>query len=125
MGKLTIVTLTPGMAPVAPVLRLLGDFDRKKLESFIEISIALLDLYDGDPDVEANGDELDGVYDEDEFADMNHHASGPGCNISDPGGCEHDGREEEAAFRHGVYGEDQSKGPLNELNPRRNGYENI
>jgi len=100
MGKQTVVTLTPGMAPVAPVLRLLGDYDRKKLESFIEISIALLDYYDGNPDAEANGDELDGIYCEDEFADMNSfpNAGGPGCNISDPGGCEHDGREHEDGF---------------------------
>lgn len=83
MGNQTIVTLSPGMAPVAPVLRLLGDFDRKKLEAFIEISIALLDVYDGDPDTEANGDELDGVYCEDEFADMNEMAGGPGCAIAD------------------------------------------
>ncbi|MEH6789665.1 hypothetical protein [Parasphingorhabdus sp.] len=103
MGNQTTITLAPGMKPVAPILRLLGDLDREKLEAFIEISVALLDAYDGDPDLEANGDEQDGVYCEDEFADMNgmNHPDGyrgPGCPISDPGGCEHDGREHETGF---------------------------
>lgn len=96
MGNQTTVTLAPGMAPVAPVLRLLGDFDRKKLEAFIEIGVALLDVYDGDPDIEANGDEQDGNHCEDDAMNFNAYGSGPGCEISDPGGCELDGREPEA-----------------------------
>lgn len=50
-------TLTPDMAPAAPLMRMLGRFDRAKVESFVEISIALLDLMDGEPDTEANGDD--------------------------------------------------------------------
>jgi hypothetical protein len=45
-------TLTPGMAPAAPLMRLLASFDRQKVEAFAEISVALLDMYDApaDPD---------------------------------------------------------------------------
>lgn len=49
-------TLTPGMAPAAPLMRLLARFDRPKVEAFAEISIALLDLIDGDPDLEEDDD---------------------------------------------------------------------
>jgi len=85
-------TLTPGMAPAAPMLRLLSRFDRAKVEAFAEISIAMLDLIDPDPDLE-DGDE-DGQCDEDEI-NTNLTAQwgvGPGCTISDDD-AEHDGRE--------------------------------
>jgi len=49
-------TLSPGMAPAAPMMRLLSRFDRQKVEAFAEVSIALLDLIDGDPDLEDGGD---------------------------------------------------------------------
>lgn len=53
-----------------------------------------LDDIDGDPDIEPNGDERDGSSAEDDFW---HHPStyAAGCPVSDPGGCEHDGREPE------------------------------
>lgn len=52
---------------------------------------------------EADGDEEDGTGAEDEFATrykagaawMTGKHIGPGCPISDPGGCEHDGLEPE------------------------------
>lgn len=98
-------TLAPGMAPAAPLMRLLSSFDRRKVEAFAEISIAMLDLMDPDPDVEANGDELDGAGAEDEFID--HRGSGPGCVIGDPD-AEHDGREvtgaEDDFMTHGGFG---------------------
>lgn len=50
------ITLVPGLAPAAPIMRLLSQFDRAKIEAFAEISIALLDLQDGDPDLEDNAD---------------------------------------------------------------------
>lgn len=56
-------------------------------------AIDRLDELDGDVDVEANGDELDGSLGEDDF-----HAqpwtvwTGPGCPVSDPG--EHDDHDE-------------------------------
>ena len=77
----TNFTLTPGMAPAAPLMRLLARFDRPKVEAFAEVSIALLDLMDGDPDVELNGDKADGNTSEDDF--MDHGGSGPGCPIAD------------------------------------------
>jgi hypothetical protein len=86
-------TFTP--PPPAAVTRVLATFDRNQLEGFIAVAIDLLDLADGDPDLEPNGDELDGSLGEDDF-----HAQfgfGPGCPVADPGGCEHDGREPEEA----------------------------
>lgn len=53
--------------------------------------IAHMDRQDGNPDIEANGDERDGSLGEDDFAELTGY--GPGCPIADPGGCEHDGRE--------------------------------
>lgn len=75
-------TLTPGFAPAAPLMRLLSRFDRQKVEAFAEISIALLDLIDGDPDDEEVGSE-------DDISDATARKArgyGPGCEISDPGG---------------------------------------
>lgn len=40
----TSFTRSPGMAPAAPLMRLLASFDRPKVEAFAEVSIALLDL---------------------------------------------------------------------------------
>ena len=64
--------------------------------------IERLDALDGDADlegepIELNGDELDATGAEDEMAPgvAWSNDQGPGCPISDPGGCEHDGREEE------------------------------
>lgn len=75
-----IVTIAPGLAPAAPLMRLLSRFDRAKVEAFAEISVALLDLIDGDADMETEALE-------DDFTPM--HADidfGPGCPISDAGG---------------------------------------
>lgn len=92
-------TLTPGMAPAAPLMRMLGRYDRAKVEAFVEISISLLDLIDGDPDVEENGDETDGDFAaEDSFQSFGYGDGVAGCPVSDPGGCEHDGREYEDGF---------------------------
>jgi hypothetical protein len=66
------------------VARILSRFDRPKLEGFIAVAIGLLDVLDGDPDEEANGDELDGDRAEDEAGDFIHNEGGPGCTISDP-----------------------------------------
>jgi hypothetical protein len=90
-------TLAPGMAPAAPLLRLLSRFDRQKVEAFAEISIALLDLIDPDSDLE--DDDPAGQCDEDGInTDLERAFSGsPGCAISD-NDHEHDGREEEAGY---------------------------
>lgn len=46
------IILMPGLAPAAPLLRLLSQFERHQIEAFAEISIAMLDLIDGDCDLE-------------------------------------------------------------------------
>ncbi len=50
------ITIAPGLAPAAPLMRLLSRFDRAKVEAFAEVRIALLDLIDGDPDLEPEED---------------------------------------------------------------------
>ena len=71
-------------APPAAISRVLATFDRHQLEGFIAVAIDLLDLADGNADLEGNGDEQDGSRAEDEpcavFAVM---SNGPGCLISD------------------------------------------
>jgi hypothetical protein len=61
----------------------------------IDALIALYDAAAGDPDLELNGDELDGSIAEDDFADHPQHY-GAGCAIADSD-YEHDGCEEELA----------------------------
>jgi hypothetical protein len=56
-------------------------------------------------------DDPPGQYDEDAYTSKRPKGYGPGCAISDPGGCEHDGREEDASTLFD-YGVDQSAGPL-------------
>lgn len=101
--------------PLTPLLRRLAETDRERLCDFVECGLELLDLLDGDPDLETNRVEDDftpmprdidfgpgceiadaGGFeaDEDEPGPGKHYEpQGPGCVISDPGGCEHDGRE--------------------------------
>ena len=87
----THVAALPSAPPLPPsaVSRILGQFKREQLAGFIEVAISLLDVVDGDEDVEANGDEADGDFCEDDFTTF--RAEGPGCPISDPSGqCDED-----------------------------------
>lgn len=59
----------------------LAAFDRAAITRSIEVLVGLLDLIDGDTDVELNGDEADGNPAEDEF--MDHPHDGPGCPVAD------------------------------------------
>lgn len=63
--------------------------DRKTLETLAEVIVGLLDIAEPDPDLEPNGDELDGFAGEDEPLFNNEHPAahhlGPGCPIADPG----------------------------------------
>lgn len=77
-------------APAPAVLALLDRFNRDELGHAIEVLIALLDVWDGDPDLEE--DDPSGQRDEDGINTggstywthgMSHE--GPGCPISDPG----------------------------------------
>lgn len=72
--------------PMPAVVRILSRFDRPKLEGFIAVAIGLLDVLDGDPDLEnATGAE-------DAFEDHEERFGydGPGCDVADPGEDEHD-----------------------------------
>lgn len=83
-----MATQHPATTPPAPaVMRVLGRFDRQALASFITVAIDLLDIVDGDPDEEANGDELDGSAAEDDFTtgdSGDSYLCGAGCPVSDP-----------------------------------------
>lgn len=115
MGALTHMA----SPPPAAISRVLSTFDREQLEGFIAVAIDLLDLADPDPDIEPNGDELDGSGAEDDF--VSHNAGvfpGPGCPVSDPDlaiddePCDdlYDDREpEEDVFA--PFGIDQTAGP--------------
>lgn len=74
------------MSALEQALLVVASMPRPQIEQLIEKSIALLDLIDGDPDLEAEVDEED----------------------DDPG-------EEERLPVLPAYGEDQSRGPINEL----------
>jgi hypothetical protein len=88
MAEAAVVTLVPGLAPAAPIMRVLAQFNRRQIETFAEVAIALLDLADGDPDLEVTDAE-------DDFATVT--GDGPGCKLGDPGGqCTED---EISAFR--------------------------
>ena len=69
--------------PPAAVMRLLSRYERKELASFVAVAIDLLDLADGDPD-------LEGSCDEDEISrctDIGRSVltDKPGCEIADTG----------------------------------------
>lgn len=64
---------------------------RNAVHDMIERLLAWIDEKDGDPDLELDGDELDGNGSEDDF--MTHTGDGrPGCPIADPDkGADDDG----------------------------------
>jgi len=72
--------------PPAAVSRLLARYSRDELAGFVAVAIDLLDAADGDPDLELNGDELDGMGAEDDFGVQRAplHLEGPGCPLADP-----------------------------------------
>lgn len=104
--------------PASYPVGLLSDDPRQLIANEIERLIALLDSLDGDPDLEANGDELDGTAGEDDFCDHSNWLGEPGCPVSDPGGGN---VEDEGQMGAGqdyyrtlpVYGVDQTQGPIN------------
>lgn len=83
-----------------------GNFDGKPLEA----NFGRMD-HDDDEDSDPAG-----VFDEDDHSGWRsppRGIAGAGCTISDPGGCQHDGREPCESAGDGRYGPDQSKGPIN------------
>lgn len=65
--------------------------DRDAIERQVESLISLLDLIDGNADLEeddpAEEDDPCGQYDEDCYSAGRIMSDGPGCTLSDPGGC--------------------------------------
>lgn len=112
----------PGAMPIPPaaISRVLSRFSRKDLEGFIEVAIGLMDVADGDPDLESHDLEDDFV--------LSAHAlgfggRGRGCEISDPDkGVDDDGegideREPDHNEDHCLhYGVDQDA-PISDANP--------
>lgn len=101
--------------PLSVALSVIPSLPRPLLARLVERAMERLDEIDGDPDVELNGDELDGTCAEDE-AGAELYArpfSGPGCPISDPDfgidDVPHDdiGEAELEEGVHGSYGVDQ------------------
>ncbi|MGX7952418.1 hypothetical protein ACWPM1_07600 [Tsuneonella sp. HG249] len=90
---------------------MLDRFNRNELSNAIEVLVELLDVWDGDPDLEE--DDPSGQCDEDGInTDLTAQwSTGAGCIISDDD-FEHDGQEPDSGGYCGHYGEDQSKGPL-------------
>ena len=89
------------MAPIVlpPVLQYIMGLPaapREAVERTIQAAIDALDLIDGDPDTERNGDELDGSAGEDDFWPHSNWQGHPGCPIADPGGS-HNGHDDDEA----------------------------
>jgi phage terminase Nu1 subunit (DNA packaging protein) len=81
----------PETLPLDLLLSSIPSLPRRALDRLAQRAIDRLDELDGDPDVEANGDELDGSLGEDDFHSHNVTPwAGPGCPIADPGGCQID-----------------------------------
>jgi hypothetical protein len=104
---------------------------RDAIASAIETLLAVMDAIDGDPDVELNGDELDGTNAEDERPDDDKGLPrrpsdggslyGPGCVISDPDcaaddiPCDEPHQDQEEDYRAiPLYGIDQARGQTKE-----------
>lgn len=113
------------------LLAVIPSLPRATLARLTEAMIDRMDEIDGDTELELNGDEMDGDNSEDEFLDRYDGLSLPGvpedAEDDDPAGDPLDERGEFEDWRpDGVavdrprYGEDQSTGPLNELEAYRN-----
>jgi len=72
-------------APSAAVSRVLSRFTRAELEGFVAVAIDLMDVADGDPDLEI-GDDLEDDFLLSPYALAYSEGRGPGCEISDAGG---------------------------------------
>lgn len=77
------VPFLPAGDRLGAVVSLAAYLDSSELGAAIDALIARLDAAAGDPDLEANGDELDGNLSEDDV--MHHGGSFAGCPVSDPG----------------------------------------
>lgn len=73
--------------PLDMLLGAIPSLPRHVLTRLVDQAIERMDELDGDPDLEPNGDEIDGTNAEDESLYFAHYMpSGPGCPVSDEGG---------------------------------------
>ena len=91
-----------GFAPMPAVALILSRFDRAQLGSFIEIAIELMDVAQGDTDLEPEVTEQDDEPEIDDEPELDDHGGG---NVEDEGEPMND-------ILHPAYGIDQSTGPL-------------
>ena len=91
-----------GFAPMPAVALILSRFDRAQLGSFVEIAIELMDVAQGDTDLEPEVTEQDDEPEIDDEPELDDHGGG---NVEDEG-------EPESGVVHPAYGIDQSTGPL-------------
>ena len=91
-----------GFAPMPAVALILSRFDRAQLGSFVEIAIELMDVAQGDTDLEPEVTEQDDEPEIDDEPELDDHGGG---NVEDEG-------EPEDGIFHAAYGIDQSTGPL-------------
>ena len=94
-----------GFAPMPAVALILSRFDRTQLGSFVEIAIELMDVAQGDTDLEPEVTEQDDEPEIDDEPELDDHGGG---NVEDEG----ETAEAEDAAGCGDYGIDQSTGPL-------------
>ena len=92
-----------GFAPMPAVALILSRLDRAQLGSFVEIAIELMDVADGNPDLEL--DDEPEVDDEQEIDDEPEEDDHSGGSADDEG-------EPENGLVHPAYGIDQTTGPL-------------
>lgn len=83
--------------------------NRAAIEAMVQDLIDLLDRIDGDPDLEPNGDELDGSRAEDDWWPHYDWSGEAGCPISDPG--EEPGDREHERTVQAAWGIDQTQLP--------------
>ena len=91
-----------GFVPMPAVALILSRFDRAQLGSFVEIAIELMDVAQGDTDLELEITEQDDEPEIDDEPELDDHGGG---NVEDEG-------EPENGVVHPAYGIDQSSGPL-------------
>ena len=91
-----------GFAPMPAVALILSRFDRAQLGSFVEIAIELMDVAQGDTNLEREVAEQDDEPEIDDEPELDDHGGG---NVEDEG-------ELENGIVHAAFGIDQSTGPL-------------
>lgn len=79
MNAPTAISAMARQVPPAPVLQVLSRYRREDIEAFVAIAIDLMDLADGDPDIENATD----AEDEGITAAALEFTDGPGCIIAD------------------------------------------